>query len=231
MEMGTTLEVRASVLNVRDKPGFAGKVITRLNRGDLVTVHGITMKDGYEWHTDGGEGWFAVSRLADGRRYAGNPLPTTKFKVMAWPTEIISINEGNPFGGHPEIYNKFGLPGHEGLDIRAPLGSKILSVATGYVREIIRGEYPDGRPHPYGFHVRVQHTRDVLAIYAHCQPDFPLVIGQDVAPGTLLGRSGNTGNSTGPHLHFTLKDSGQALEGWPGGIVDPTPFFNDYLEE
>jgi hypothetical protein len=51
-------------------------------------------------------------------------------------------------------------------------------------------------------------------------------VGDVVEAGEVIAYSGNTGNTTGPHLHFTLKHVGSQLPGWPPGYVDPTPYLD-----
>src|SRR5690606_27052889 len=87
--------------------------------------------------------------------------PMTTFKFEAWPTEFRQINQY--FGVNPQNYAGFGLPGHEGLDFRAPDGSKIFAVAAGVVASVQRTD--DG--HPYGIYVRINHVDNWQTTYGH----------------------------------------------------------------
>ncbi len=139
------------------------------------------------------------------------------FKFEVWPTEFRVITQH--FGANPRNYAQFGLPGHDGLDIRAPTGSKVFCVAPGEVFRVY--EKPTG--HNYGIHVRVLHQDGYKTIYAHLQK--PLVRkGQIVEAGTVLGIADNTGNSFGSHLHITLKKKNAKVGKYPYNIIDPTPF-------
>ncbi len=141
----------------------------------------------------------------------------SSFKFEAWPTEFRTLTQY--FGANPQNYSQFGLPGHDGLDIRAPKGSKVFSVAPGRVKLVVRD--PDG--HNYGRHIRITHADGYETIYAHL--DKALVKeGNRVEAGTLIALADDTGNSFGSHLHLTLKRKGASLPGWPGNIIDPTPF-------
>jgi murein DD-endopeptidase MepM/ murein hydrolase activator NlpD len=120
------------------------------------------------------------------------------------------------YGEHPEAYAKFGLPGHEGIDWACPEGTPVQAAAAGKIVTLVRT--PNG--HPYGQHLRLWHQREGeswISVYAHLSRIAPeLVAGAWVSQGRLIGWSGNTGNSTGPHLHFSLRRN--------GGIVDPEPW-------
>jgi hypothetical protein len=141
----------------------------------------------------------------------------SSFKFEVWPTEFRSINQY--FGANPGNYAEFGLPGHEGLDIMAPHGSKIFAVAPGRVG-MVNGRADN---HNYGIHVRIDHVDDYQTIYAHLA-ELKVSVGQQVQAGDLLGLADNTGNSFGSHLHLTLKKKGAKQGNWPYNIMDPTPF-------
>lgn len=139
------------------------------------------------------------------------------FKFEVWPTEFRHINQY--FGVNPQNYAQFGLPGHEGVDIYAPGGSRVFAVAPGRVG-FVRTQ-PQG--HNYGIHVRVDHQDNYQTIYAHLQRAL-VSEGQMVQAGTVLGLADNTGNSFGDHLHLTLKKIGSSYQNWPHNIHDPMPF-------
>jgi hypothetical protein len=139
------------------------------------------------------------------------------FKFEAWPTEFRILNQ--LFGVNQAFYGRFNLPGHEGLDIRAAQGTCIFCVAPGRVSRVHRDPDSDN----YGIHVRIEHSDGYRTIYAHLQ-EARVREGDTVDAGTLLGLAGSTGNSTGPHLHLTLKKTGASHPGFPSNIIDPTPF-------
>ena len=123
------------------------------------------------------------------------------FRFEVWPTEYRVITQH--FGANPRNYAQFGLPGHDGVDLRAPTGSKVFCVAPGEVFRI--HNKPTG--HNYGIHVRVAHQNGYKTVYGHLQKVF-VRTGQIVEAGTVLGLADNTGNSFGSHLHLTLKRTG-----------------------
>lgn len=141
----------------------------------------------------------------------------SKFKFKAWPTEHRTITQY--FGANPQNYAQFGLPGHEGLDIVAPTGSKVFAVAPGTVKLVRK----NGDGHNYGVHVRITHDDGYETIYGHLQ-EAKVNEGDVVEAGDLIGLADNTGNSFGSHLHLTLKRKGARQGKWPNNIIDPTPF-------
>lgn len=147
---------------------------------------------------------------------------------MRWPTQFGNITQA--FGARPEIYNKFGLPGHEGLDFMAPLGSEIYTVADGIVSDVRLDGNISPMQFPYGNQVRIQHDDGYETIYAHLD-QVVVVRGQFVRAGQLIALADNTGHSSGSHLHLTLKKKGATQAGltnYPHDIINPTPFLEPF---
>ena len=155
-------------------------------------------------------------RIAAEDRYGQKQKPF----YLLWPTDYPVITQ--KFGANPQIYGRFGLPGHEGLDIRARKGTHIYCCAPGEVYRV----HLDPRSHPYGIHVRVRHKDGYKSVYAHL--DQALVQeGQVVEAGELIAWADSTGASTASHLHLTLKRDGATKRGetdYPKDILDPTPY-------
>jgi hypothetical protein len=97
---------------------------------------------------------------------------------------------------------------HDGLDIGAPLGTPVKSMAAGTVE--FAGRYPDG-----AMVVRVRHADGSVALYAHLQPGLDVHTGDKVAEGETLGKVGMTGHTTGPHLHLELTVKGKNIDPLP----------------
>lgn len=139
---------------------------------------------------------------------------------LIWPTDYAVITQ--PFGVNPQIYSRYGLPGHEGIDIRARRDTPIYCCAPGEVYQV----YTHANSHPYGIHVRVRHDYGYKTVYAHLAE--PLVgEGEFVEAGQVIGKSDSTGHSNGSHLHLTLKRDGATEREetlYPKDILDPTPF-------
>jgi murein DD-endopeptidase MepM/ murein hydrolase activator NlpD len=93
---------------------------------------------------------------------------------------------------------------HQGLDLAAPAGTEVFSAADGIVTEI--GENPI-----YGIYIIVNHRDRWTSLYGHLQK-VETSLQTNVRAGTLIGRVGSTGQSTGPHLHFELRQDGKAID-------------------
>jgi uncharacterized protein YgiM (DUF1202 family) len=139
---------------------------------------------------------------------------------LEWPVDEHRVNQY--FGENPDTYKPFGLPGHEGLDLWAPLNANVYAAADGTVTE---ADQPDN--HPYGLQVRLVHQVNGLTfrtVYAHLTQAL-VTVGQQVKAGDKIGLADSTGNSFGSHLHITLKLDGAQTPGYPAGIIDPWPYF------
>jgi LysM repeat protein len=93
-----------------------------------------------------------------------------------------------------------GIHGNNGIDIGASIGSEVYASAAGQVIVAKQGGYNGG----YGSYVVIQHSNGVQTLYAHLS-SVTASRGQSVSQGQLIGHSGNTGKSTGPHLHFEVR--------------------------
>lgn len=98
------------------------------------------------------------------------------------------------FGENPASYAQFGLKGHDGLDYGLPTGTEVTAPHLGKIIET--GVDPTG----YGNYIKIENDKEG-SVLAHLK-DFNVIVGQVVTEGQLLGHSDNTGNSTGPHLHW-----------------------------
>lgn len=99
---------------------------------------------------------------------------------------------------------------HTGADLVAPTGTPVYPVMAGKVELVSQERYG------YGKHVVVSHDQGFTSLYAHLSA-ITVAQGQEVTLDTQLGKSGNTGNSTGPHLHLELTQNGKLVN--PAEIV------------
>ena len=106
---------------------------------------------------------------------------------------------------------------HAGLDFSAPQGTPIYATANGVVR--VAGNLGNG----YGNHVIINHGYQYSTLYGHMYR-IKVRVGQTIKRGEVIGYVGNTGKSTGPHVHYEVMKRGRHL--------DPIYFFyNDLTPE
>lgn len=121
------------------------------------------------------------------------------------PASLKMISSG--FGYRRDPFTGAGAM-HAGLDFRGPVGAPIYAAAKGRVSFA-------GVRSGYGNCIEISHGNGLVTRYAHMSA-FRARIGQDVDAGTVIGAIGNTGRSTGPHLHFEVRINDRA--------VNPRPF-------
>lgn len=92
---------------------------------------------------------------------------------------------------------------HSGMDFRAPVGMDAKATAPGTV---VKAGWNGG----YGRMVEIDHGQGFSTRYAHLSR-ISVSVGQKVGSGDVIGRSGNTGRSTGPHLHYEVRHNGTPL--------------------
>ncbi|MEX1248160.1 MAG: M23 family metallopeptidase [Anaerolineales bacterium] len=140
---------------------------------------------------------------------------------LQWPTGYRVITQA--FGANPDLYVERGLPGHEGLDIRAPNGAKIYACADGVV-EAVQERILEGDP--YGRWVRLLHADGYRTLYGHLGKA-SVNKGSKVKAGQQIGLAGPSGETAGGHIHLGLMQAGateQGLTHYPADVLDPTPF-------
>ncbi|HSE35490.1 MAG TPA: M23 family metallopeptidase [Candidatus Paceibacterota bacterium] len=93
-----------------------------------------------------------------------------------------------------------GLHGYNGVDLASYLGAPIYAAAAGDVIVSRAGGYNGG----YGTYVVIAHANGTQTLYAHLSTTH-VTVGQHVEQGDVIGAMGNTGRSTGPHLHFEVR--------------------------
>ncbi len=115
--------------------------------------------------------------------------------VFAWPlaADVAWISQGFRHGQHMAI------------DLAAPAGTEVLAADTG--RVIKAGWNENG----YGYRVVIDHGIDYVTLYAHLG-EYYVQEGDVVTQGQAIGAVGSTGNSTGPHLHFEVRDFGYLID-------------------
>lgn len=133
-----------------------------------------------------------------------NTIPPQGTAVFNWPVETVRITQ--LFGGtefakqNASVYG--GRAYHPGVDFGVPLGTKIFAPLAGVVRTTGNTDLVPGC-YSWGKWTLIDHANGLSTLYAH-QSVQSVVAGQTVTTGEVIGYSGNTGYSTGPHLHFTV---------------------------
>lgn len=126
--------------------------------------------------------------------------------LFAWPLSIAgSITSGfgyraDPFTGEQKF--------HGGIDIAASKGTPVLASFDGVVT-VANGTDPWGGG--YGYYVMVSHENGYETLYGHCSA-ICAGVGQAVSRGEVIAYVGSTGNSTGNHLHFEVRNGGQKMD-------------------
>ncbi|MCQ2606018.1 MAG: M23 family metallopeptidase [Bacteroidales bacterium] len=120
---------------------------------------------------------------------------------MLRPLKTYRFSSGFGLRNHPIKKTPFI---HSGLDLSAPEGSKIYATGNGIVKS---AKYENG----YGYTVVIYHGYQYHTRYAHCSK---LLVkeGQKVKRGEIIALVGNTGLSTGPHLHYEVVKNGQKID-------------------
>jgi murein DD-endopeptidase MepM/ murein hydrolase activator NlpD len=132
-----------------------------------------------------------------------NRLPTAATGVLSWPLAKRTITQ--TFGdtafsrANAAVYSG---RGHNGIDLAAPIGTPVMAAQSGVIEGV--GDTDTVCPGAsYGKWVMIKHTNGLSTLYAHLSI-IKVAAGQSVNVGDTIGYSGNTGYSTGPHLHFTV---------------------------
>jgi len=132
-----------------------------------------------------------------------NSYPSAKSGIFSWPLDSITITQ--QFGGsqfaktNPGIY---GRAFHPGTDFGASIGTKVKSIGPGTVKGSGNTDAYPGC-YAWGRWILIEHTNGISSLYAHLSSNL-VSPGDVVAAGDVIALSGNTGITTGPHLHLTL---------------------------
>ena len=113
-----------------------------------------------------------------------------------WPLHSMQVTSG--FGHRGSAY-------HEGIDLRARQGTPVYAVQGGTV------VYANRTIRSYGNMIVLRHKGEVSTVYAH-NSEILVRRGQAVQQGQIIARTGNTGRSRGPHLHFEIRSGLGALD-------------------
>jgi len=124
--------------------------------------------------------------------------PLALIKRLRWPLRGAELTITSPFGPR-------GGRVHKGIDLRAPRGAPSLSALAG---KVVRVAY---EKKGYGRYIIIDHGQGLESRYAHHHKNL-VSEGDSVEAGAQIGEVGNTGRSSGPHLHFELRYRGEPLD-------------------
>lgn len=120
--------------------------------------------------------------------------------VFSWPVEKTADQYISSYFGDGR--------NHPGIDIATHIGTEILAAAAGKVTGI------NSAGEGYGLNILIDHGNGYQTLYAHCS-EIDVTLGQSVLAGQMIGKTGSTGFSTGPHLHFEIH--------YNNLVIDPAP--------
>lgn len=143
---------------------------------------------------------------AQGQSYETKSLGSISF---IWPCPA-SGRITSAFGGRSSP-TEGASSNHQGIDIGAPTGSSILAAASG---SVVIATYSASA----GNYVMINHGGGVYTVYMHMN-SIGVSVGQSVSQGQQIGTVGSTGYSTGPHLHFGIRNNGTYVN--PTAYVSP----------
>lgn len=207
-------------VNIREQPTTSGALLGLILNGAAVEVI-----DG-PFFDDGGTDWYRVSDGAVTGFASGTwlvpadeigPVPATE--PNAQPRSPLTPGGAagafiTPVGGEltqafgcsPYWFEPFdaaqGCNFHNGIDLAAPTFTPIAAADGGIVTA---AGFSDGG---LGYYVSIDHGNGFATTYGHMVDQPPVVGGQAVGQGDVIGFVGSTGNSTGPHLHFVVNQNG-----------------------
>lgn len=134
-----------------------------------------------------------------------------------------------------QTFGNYQPDGHTGEDYACPVGTPVRAVTSGTVLHIgwMGGTYDQNpwwiQPSFAGYHAVIDHG-SFIGIYGHCSDGSAKVAkGDRVSEGQVFILSGNTGGSTGPHLHFEILPDKYVLNSTFYGRIDPEPLFTGSL--
>lgn len=156
-----------------------------------------------------------------GKDDAEDPPPAPKPKQASRPPAPGTVHTPQKAGAldwplRGVLYARFGKKGkepHDGIDLAAPLGTPVRTAAPGSV--LFAGEQ-----HGYGLLVIVDHGGGLITLYAHNR-DLRVKAGQKVRAGQVVATVGESGKTSGPHLHFEVRKGGVPVD--PLDYLGPVP--------
>ncbi|MFI9206146.1 M23 family metallopeptidase [Streptomyces sp. NPDC053048] len=156
----------------------------------------------------------AAKRAEEVRKQA----EASRSRADAWVAPLDSYQVGQPFGKAGKMW----AAKHSGQDLVCNSGTPVKSVHGGTV--VKAGPNGGGDGPAYGNAIVIKHDDNTYSQYAHLST-VKVSVGQTVTTGQVIGLSGSTGNSSGPHLHFEIRTTPNY-----GTAVEPVAFLKAHGE-
>ncbi|MFD7840888.1 M23 family metallopeptidase [Streptomyces sp. NPDC059761] len=136
-------------------------------------------------------------------------------KAAAWQKPVSSYTLSATFGKGGTMWSHK----HSGQDFACPVGTAVKAASAGTI--VKAGPNGGGDGPAYGNAIVIKHANNTYSQYAHLSK-IQVRIGQKVTKGSPIALSGNTGNSSGPHLHFEIRTTPNY-----GSAVNPVSFLRN----
>ena len=233
LELRTTEEAPEPAKTVPDRLGALDRALERLERDQAATVETLARGSaeragllrqavrslGLDPDRLGGPApaqggpYIPVGPKADGFEEGLFRAHAARAELARLTRVAVALPLGRPTAAEVDVTSGFGVridpftrgPAmHAGIDFRADPGSPVRAAGAGTV---VTAEYSGG----YGNLVEIDHGHGVTTRYAHLSR-IAVREGQSVGAGTVVGRVGSTGRSTGPHLHYETRIDGEAVD-------------------
>jgi murein DD-endopeptidase MepM/ murein hydrolase activator NlpD len=146
---------------------------------------------------------------------APSQIPADKLGEWVWPVNGGIVTQGYGYTSFARRSGYYKGNFHKGVDIGAPKGTELLAAKSGTV-SISKGGYNGG----YGNYIEIKHDDGTRTRYGHNSKNL-VKVGQRVEQGQVIAYVGSTGRSTGPHVHFEVRDS-------KGNQLEDNIFYNTY---
>ncbi|WP_049564165.1 M23 family metallopeptidase [Streptomyces sp. SBT349] len=180
-----------------------------------VAVTGVSVAAGQDGG-GGSQGTFSPHTVSDVAKATGDQVSAQKEAAKKWVSPISDdYSLSASFGNSGDRW----ASGHSGQDFAVPTGTDVDAVHGGTV--VKAGGNGAGDGPAYGNAVVIKHSDDTYTQYAHLS-EIDVDQGETVTTGEHIAKSGNTGNSSGPHLHFEVRTTPDY-----GSAIDPVAFLKD----
>ncbi|RVU16767.1 M23 family metallopeptidase [Streptomyces antnestii] len=157
----------------------------------------------------------AQAKAADqAKQHATQVKKAAAKKAASWidPVKTYKLSAGFGLGGNMWAHK------HSGQDFAVPQGTNVMAAHSGTV--VKAGGNGAGDGPAYGNAIVIKHSNGKYSQYAHLSR-IDVRVGQKVSTGQHIARSGNTGNSSGPHLHFEIRTTPNY-----GSAINPVAFLH-----